>query len=158
MRDPKKTQVSKDQAEEEGQVEGWGRTGKPFEYHLINAIPAYSQSTVKIQKREDLIPSRDLGKEVKSSGMNSLSTVLKWVLVTTVVMVLRKAFPRLGTSCTNGEEWMADHQTTPTDSLASWPSTTMACWTSLSGSCYFRSHIFFFSRVEGCHIKYKMPS
>ena len=24
MRDPKKTQVSKDQAEEEGQVEGWG--------------------------------------------------------------------------------------------------------------------------------------
>ena len=78
MRDPKKTQVSKDQAEEEGQVEGWGRrAGKQFEYHLINAIPAYSQSTVKIQKREGLIPSRDLGKEVKSSGMNSLSTGLK---------------------------------------------------------------------------------
>ena len=28
-------------------------------------------------KREDLIPSRDLGKEVQSSGMNSLSTGLK---------------------------------------------------------------------------------
>ena len=76
---------------------------------------------------ENFILVNCMGIGTRVQSFKDPSDALRTGSCLTVVMVLRKAFPRLGTSCTNGEEWMADHQTTPTDSLASWPSTTMAC-------------------------------
>lgn len=57
------TQIFKDQAE----VQWEQQPGEQFEYHLINAIPANGQSTMKIQKGEDLILSKDLGEVSEKS-------------------------------------------------------------------------------------------
>lgn len=59
----KKTQVFKNQVEEEGGLQ----PEKQFEYHLINAVSASGQSTIKIQKREDLLLSEGLGRASERS-------------------------------------------------------------------------------------------
>lgn len=112
---PRRT-IFEDQVEGDG---GW-QPGKQLEYHPVTAIPAYGQSTIKIQKREDLIPSGSLGRASERSwnfqGMNRLSTGLKEV----PVIMLRKAsdlesvrVAELGGNSKHQMEGVDGHQTTP---------------------------------------------